>query len=170
MTTMMLIAIALMWFPVALFLHGKGEAKGTGAATGVVGIATVVSAILQAAVFNDAHTAGLLLAHGIFYLSVSYALLAGLENGIQAAGNVSLTVAFISAIYAVIFLVGTPKIPQNYYLGVACIGYAVLTTEVWLFAYGKFPGKGLAWSLIIWVIIGLWIPAFSLHTTGKLPF
>jgi len=169
MTTMMLIAIALMWFPVGLLFLGIGEPKGTGAATLCVGVLTVVSAILQAAVFKDAHTAGLLLAHGIFYLCVAYALLTGLQD-MRAVGNVSLTVAIISAIYAVIFLAGTPKIPQNYYLGVACIGYTILTLEVWLNAYGKFPGKGLGWSLIVWVIVGLWIPAFSLHTTGSLPF
>lgn len=169
MTTMILIAIALMWFPVALLFLGKGEPKGTGAATACVGFLTVLSAILQAAVFRDAHTAGLLLAHGIFYLSVAYALLTGLQD-MRSVGNVSLTVAMVSAIYAIIFLFGTSLIPKNYYLGVACIGYTVLTLEVWLNSYGKFPAKGLAWSLIIWVAVGLWIPAFSLHTTGHLPF
>ena len=169
MTTMILVAIALMWLPVALLFLGKGEPKGTGAATAFVGSLTVLSAVLQAAIFKDAFTAGLLLAHGIFYLSVAHALLSGLQD-LRSVGNVSLTVALVSAIYAMIFLTGTALIPKNNYLGVACVGYTVLTLEVWLNAYGKFPAKGLAWSLIIWVVVGLWIPAFSLHTTGSLPF
>ena len=37
MTTAILVMIALMWLPVALLNLGKGEAKGTGAVTGIVG-------------------------------------------------------------------------------------------------------------------------------------
>ncbi len=51
----------------------------------------------------------------------------------------------------------------------ACAGYTVLTIEVWLNAYGKFSAKALAWSLIIWVPVGLWIPAFMQMSAGKLP-
>ena len=66
-----------MWLPVALLNLGKGEAKGTGAVTGFVGVVVVLGAFIQAAVFKDNFTAGLLFAHGILYCSVSYALLTG---------------------------------------------------------------------------------------------
>ena len=70
MTTALLVVIAVMWLPVALLNLGKGEAKGTGAATGFVGIVVVLGAIIQAAVFKDAFTAGLLFAHGVLYCCV----------------------------------------------------------------------------------------------------
>jgi len=56
------------------------------------------------------------------------------------------------------------------YLGVAAVGYTVLTLQVWLNAYGKFSAKGLAYSLLAWAFAGLWVPAFSLMTSGTLPF
>ncbi|MEN8806653.1 MAG: hypothetical protein ABF291_04175 [Desulfobacterales bacterium] len=59
--------------------------------------------------------------------------------------------------------------PSNY-LALGCAGYAALTFMVWLNAFGKFPAKALAWSLIVWVVVGLWIPGFWLMATGKLPF
>lgn len=169
MTTAILVAIAVMWLPVALLFLGYGEAKGTGAVTGLVGVVTVLSAIIQTAVFKDAFTGGLLFAHGILYLTVAYALLTGLQD-MRSVGNVSLTVAIISTIYAVIFFVGTPLIAKSNYLALASAGYAVLTYEVWLNAYGKFSAKGLAYSLIGWVFVGLWVPAFWLMTKGALPF
>ena len=51
MTTAILVLIAVMWLPVALLNLGYGEAKGTGAATAVVGILVVLGATLQAASF-----------------------------------------------------------------------------------------------------------------------
>ncbi len=98
-----LIAIGAMWLSVAIFFLGKGEPKGTGAITGVVGAVTVLGAILQAAVFKDPFVAGLLFAHGIFYCAVSYALLTGLED-LRSVGNVSLYTALVSVIYMVSFL------------------------------------------------------------------
>lgn len=176
MTTAVLVAISAMWVPVALLFLGKGEAKGTGAVTGLVGILTVVCAILQVAVFKDAFTAGLLFVHGLFYCTVSYALLAGLED-LRSVGNVALNTAVVSAIYMVLFLTGgpvveggKPLVEKSLYLAVACAGYAVLTLEVWLNSLGKFPAAGLAWSLLVWVIVGLWTPAFWLMVTAKLPF
>ena len=176
MTTALLIAIAVMWLPVALLNLGKGEPKGTGAATGFVGAVVVIGAIIQAAVFKDAFTAGLLFAHGILYLTVSYALLSGLQD-FRSVGNVSLTVALISFIYMVQFFTGGPIMPdgkqlvaKSNYLAMACLGYTILTIEVWLAFHGKLGAKILAWSLIIWVPIGLLIPAFSLMSAGKLPF
>jgi hypothetical protein len=176
MTTALLVMIALMWLPVALLNLGQGEAKGTGAATGFVGAVVVLGAIIQAAVFKDGFTAGLLFAHGILYCCVSYALMTGLAD-LRSVGNVSLTVALISGIYMILFFTGGPVMadgkqlvaPSNY-LALACLGYAVLTFEVWMAFYGKLSGAVVAWSLIIWVPIGLWIPAFSLMAAGKLPF
>jgi hypothetical protein len=176
MTLAVLIAISVMWLPVAILFLGKGEAKGTGAATGFVGVVVVLGAILQAAVFKDPFTAGLLFVHGLLYCTVAYALLAGLDD-LRSVGNVSLTVAIVSAIYMVIFFTGGAigpdgkqlVAPSNFF-ALACAGYTVLTLEVWLNAYGKFSATGLAWSLIVWAFVGLWLPAFSLLVTGKLPF
>ena len=102
MTTAVLVFIAIMWLPVALFFLGKGEPKGTGAVTGIVGILVVAGAALQTVAFKDAFTGELLFAHGILYITVSYTLLAGLED-MRSMGNVSLTVAIISFIYFIIF-------------------------------------------------------------------
>ena len=49
-------------------------------------------------------------------------------------------------------------------------GYAILTYEVWLNFYGKLSGKVVAWSLLIWIPVGLWIPAFLLGMGKALPF
>jgi hypothetical protein len=176
MTTALLVMIALMWLPVALLNLGKGEAKGTGAVTGIVGAVVVLGAIIQAAVFKDAFTAGLLFAHGILYCCVSYALLTGLED-LRSVGNVSLTVALISAIYMFLWYTGGPVLAdgtqlvgKSMYLAMAALGYAVLTFEVWLAFHGKLGAGVVAWSLILWIPIGLWIPAFWLMAAGTLPF
>lgn len=171
LTLAILIFIAIMWIPVALLFLGKGEAKGTGFATGVVGILVVLGALLEATPFfkQDVFGAGLLFAHGILYIVVSYALLTGLED-MRSVGNVSLSVAIISLVYFLVYAMGTPLVPANSYLALMCAGYTVLTAEVWLNAYGKFSGTLLAWSLIIWAFVGLWIPAFMVLTTGQFPF
>ena len=176
MTLAILIAISLMWVPVALLFLGKGEAKGTGAITGFVGLVVVIGAFLQTALFKDPFTGGLLFAHGLLYCSVSYALLAGLED-LRSVGNVSLVVAVVSAIYMVLFFTGGAPgadgkllSPQSNYLAFACAGYTVLTLEVWLNAYGKVSASTLAYSLIAWAFPGLLIPSFMLLSAGKLPF
>lgn len=175
MTTTILVFIAIMWLPVALLNLGHGEAKGTGAVTGVVGILVVIGAILQAAMFKDAFTAGLLISHGILYCCISYALLTGLED-MRSIGNVSLTVAMISAIYMVLFYTGasdaagTVLVGKSNYLALACLGYVVLTLEVWLAFYGKLSAKIVAYSLMAWMVVGLWVPTFSLMSKGTLPF
>ncbi len=175
MTLAVLVAISVMWLPVALMFLGKGEAKGTGAATGFVGAVVVIGAILQAAVFKDPFTAGLLFVHGLLYCTVSYALLTGLED-LRSMGNVSFTVALVSIIYMILFFTGGPVladgkqlVAKSNYLALACAGYAALTLEVWLAGHGKFSTKVLAWSLIVWVFIGLWVPAFWLLASGTLP-
>ncbi len=175
MTLAILIAISLMWISVAILFLGKGEAKGTGAITAFVGLVVVFGAFLQTAVFKDPFTGGLLFAHGLLYCTVAYALLAGLED-LRSVGNVSLGVAVISFIYMVLFFTGgtgsdgTVLIGKSNYFAFACLGYTVLTLEVWLNAYGKLKAETLAWSLIAWVPLGLWVPAFMLMSTGTLPF
>ncbi len=164
MTLAILIAISLMWVPVALLFLGFGEAKGTGAITAFVGICTVVSAFVLA-IQGDAFTAGLLFAHGLLYCTVAYALLAGLES-MASVGNVSLTVAIVSFIYMIMFY----TVKGSGYFAFACAGYTVLTLEVWLNAYGKFSAKLLAFSLLIWAAVGLYYPAFMLLAGKELPF
>ena len=105
-----------------------------------------------------------------------YALLAGLED-LRSVANVSLTVMVISAIYCITWATGGPmgadgkqlvgKVP---YLAFCALGYVVLTFEVFLVGHGKLNPKILAWCLIIWAIVGLWVPAFQLLIAGTLPF
>jgi hypothetical protein len=164
-----------MWFPVAFLLLGKGEARGTGAVTAMVGVLTLIAAIIQAAVFKDPWIATLLFVYGVFYNSVAYALLTGLEDW-RSTGNVSLTVALVSIVYTILAYTGGPVqeggqtlIAKNNFLALACAGYTVLYVMVWLNAYGKLSAKILAWSLIIWTVVGLWIPGFWLLALGRLP-
>jgi putative amide transporter protein len=109
------------------------------------------------------------------YCTVAYALLTGLQD-LRSVGNVSLVVAIISAIYMIIFYVGGTTtenkilVARSDYFAFACLGYTVLTVEVWLNSYGKLRASILAWSLILWTPIGLWIPAFMLMAKGTLPF
>jgi hypothetical protein len=170
------IAISIMWIPVALFFLGWGEPKGTGFAAGITGLLTVIGAILEAAVFKGPFLAGLLFVHGLFYLSVCYALMAGLQD-LRSVGNVALTTCIVSFIYMVLFWTGGPVleagkrlVAPSSYLTLACAGYGLLTLMVFLNAYGKFSGKVLAYSLIVWVVVGLWVPGFWLMSAGRLPF
>jgi hypothetical protein len=165
-----------MWFPLALFFLGKGEAKSTGAICGMVGIVVILGAILQAAIFKDDFTAGLLFVHGLLYCITSYALVKGIED-LRTVGNVGLTVAIVSFIYMILFFSGGPVladgkqlVARSNYFGLACLGYTVLTLEVWGIGYGKNLGKLFAGSLIVWVAVGLFIPAFWLLVAGTLPF
>jgi putative amide transporter protein len=176
MVVPIVIFISAMWLPVALFFLGKGEAKGTGFVTGLVGTLVIIGSIVDVALFKDPFVPGLLFMHGILYCSVAYALLTGLED-MRSIGNVSLTTAIVSTIYMVLCFTGSPTlangtqlIAKSNYLAFACAGYAALTYMVWLNAFGKVSAKVIAWSLIVWIVVGLWIPAFSLMTTHKLPF
>lgn len=65
---------------------------------------------------------------------------------------------------------GKQLVVKSNYLAFACAGYAALTFMVWLNANGKFPAGLLAWSLLVWVVLGLWVPAFYLMVGGALPF
>ncbi len=176
MTLPVLIAISVMWFPLAIFFLGKGEAKSTGAICGMVGVVVVVGAILQAAIFKDGFTAGLLFVHGLLYCITCYALVKGIED-LRTVGNVGLIVAIVSFIYAILFFTGGPVleggkqlVAKSNYFGLACLGYTELTLLVWGIGYGKNLGKLFAWSLIVWVAVGLLIPAFWLLVSGTLPF
>ncbi|MGB5615230.1 MAG: hypothetical protein WBM78_00205, partial [Desulfobacterales bacterium] len=151
-----------------------GEAKGTGFITGVVGALVLVGSMLHVALFKDPVLPTLLFMHGTFYCAVAWALYTGQED-LRSVGNVALATALVSTIFTVLFLTGGPVLedgkqlvaPSNY-LALVCAGYAAQTFMVWLNAFGKFPA--LAWSLIVWVVVGLWIPGFWLMATGKLPF
>jgi hypothetical protein len=174
MVPAVLLTISLMWFPVAFLFLGMGEPKGTGAVTAMVGVLTLIAAIIQAAVFKDPLIGALLFVYGVFYNSVAYALLTGQED-LRSTGNVSLTVAIISIIYTILAYTGGPVvegktlIAQSNFLALACAGYTVLYIMVWLNAYGKLPAKILAYSLIVWTVVGLWIPGFWLLALGRLP-
>jgi hypothetical protein len=176
MTLAILIAISIMWVPLGIFLLGKGEAKTTGAICGMVGTVVIIGAILQVAVFKDGFTAGLLFVHGLLYAITCYALVTGVED-LRTVGNVSLTAGIVSLIYAIVWFTGGPEIEagkrlveKSNYFGFAGLGYTALTIMVWRFGYGKFSGGALGWSLIIWAFVGLYVPAFWLLVSGKLPF
>lgn len=171
-----LLAISLMWFPVALLFLGKGEAKGTGFATALVGALTIIGGIVQATVYKDPWIGALLVVYGFFYSSVAHALLTG-QQDLRSVGNVSLTVAIISIVYIVLSLTGGPVladgkqlVSKSSFLALAVAGYTVLYLMVWLNAFGKFSAKVLAFSLMIWTVVGLWVPGFWLLAAGKLPF
>jgi hypothetical protein len=174
MTATILIFSALMWVPIAMLLLGHGVIQATGFAAGVVGLFVCVGATLTATLFADPWTAGLLYVHGIFYIVVAYSFMT--ECDLKAAGNVSLTTAVVSTVYALVFLVGGPTVDgkvlvaQNWSLFIMATIYAILTYEVFLNAYGRLSGKILAWSLILGAIVSLWIPAFWILVDGKLPF
>jgi hypothetical protein len=170
------IVISCMWLPVALLFLGKGEAKGTGFATAIVGALVLIGSMIHTAVFKDPVIPTLLFMHGTFYCSVAWALMTGQED-LRSVGNVSLTTAIVSTIFMVLYITGGPVmadgnqlIAPSKYMAMACAGYAALTYMVWLNAFGKFPAKALAWSLIVWVVVGLWIPGFWLLAAGTLPF
>lgn len=179
MTTAILIAISAMWIPVALFLLGKGEAKSTGAICAMVGAVTVAGAFINSAVFGDHLLAGLLFVHGLFYATLAYCLLTGVED-MRSVGNIALNTAIVSTIYMFLFLFGGLEvevagvqkvlIAQSNYLAFCCAIYAYLTYIVWLNAYGKVPAKVLAISLVIGVVLSLWVPAFWLLRVNAFPF
>lgn len=171
-----LLGISIMWFPVALLFLGKGEAKGTGFATAMVGTLTIVSGIITSTIYTNPWVGSLLVVYGFFYCSVAHALYTGQED-LRSVGNVSLTVAIISIVYVILSLTGGPVleggkqlIARSNFLALACAGYTVLYIMVWLNAFQKFSAKILAWSLIVWTVVGLWIPGFWLLAAGKLPF
>ncbi len=164
-----LMIIGVMWIPVGLFFLGKGEAKGTGVLALMVGALVIVASIFLAVVFKDPFSAALLFVYGLVYCSVGFTLYAGLKDG-RSMGNASFTAALVTAVYLIFVLIGTELIAVSHFLALIYAGYLVLYIMIGLNTYGKFSGKALGWSLIIWTVVGLLWPAFSLLAVGKLPF
>lgn len=176
MTLALLVLISIMWIPCGLFFLGYGEAKTTGFVSGVVGILVVIGAILQAAVFADPFTAGLLFVFGVLYLQTAHALMSGAED-LRTVGNGALAVAIVCAIYAYIYSTGgapkpdgsllIPKVPYLAFMNVTFVGICLMVTGV---TYGKFSGKILALTFLVLTFTGLLAPAIGLMAYGKLPF
>lgn len=88
----------------------------------------------------------------------------------RAPSNQDLIIIFCSPPDTAVLEGGKQLVAKSNYLAFACAGYAALTIMVWLNAYGKFPTGTLAWSLIVWSFLGLYVPAFWLMVAGTLPF
>lgn len=178
MTLALLVLISIMWIPVGMFFLGYGEAKSTGFVSAVVGILTVIGATLQAAVFADPFTGGLLFVFGVLYLQTAHALMTGLED-LRTVGNGALAVAVVCAIYAYIYSTGgapsgkpdasllVPKVPYLAFMNVTFVALCLMVTGV---TYGKFSGKVTAITFIILTFTCLLAPAVGLMAYGKLPF
>jgi len=68
MTTSILVAIGVMFIPVAMLNFDKGEAKTTGGIVFVAGIITLVGAFFTAVVYKDNLGAALFFSFAILYL------------------------------------------------------------------------------------------------------
>lgn len=168
MTAAILIAIGVMFIPVAMLNMGKGEPKTTGGMVLVAGIITVIGAFLQGALFKDVLTAAVLFSFGILYLTIAHALLAEISDW-RSVGQCSFVVAIICAVYSYLFLVGTEIIASSNYLSFMYAAYTILTIQVGFLGYGKVSGKQVAWSLLLITTI-LFLTAFDLMAYGTLPF
>ncbi len=163
-----LMAIGLMWIPVGLLNLGKGEAKGTGALTLMVGAAVIIGAMIQATIFEDPWVGTLLVSYGLFYSIVGYALFTE-KKDMKFVGNASITVGLITIGYIILAFAGPAALRSNS-LGVFCIGYLVLYILTVGSAYGWWGGKVLGVLFLVWTVVGLWIPAFWLLATKQMPF
>ena len=105
MTLALLVLISIMWIPVGMFFLGYGEAKSTGFVSMVVGVLVVIGATLQAAVFTDPFTAGLLFVFGVLYMQTGHALLTGVTD-LRTVGNGALLVGIVCAVYAFLYATG----------------------------------------------------------------
>lgn len=178
MTLALLVLISIMWIPAGLFFLGYGEAKTTGFVSGVVGILVVIGATIQAAVFADPFTAGLLFVFGVLYIQTAHALMTGVED-LRTVGNGALAVAIVCAIYAYLYTTGgapsgkpdgsllVPKVPYLAFMNCTFVAICLMVTGV---TYGKFSGKILALTFLVLTFTGLLIPAVGLMAYGKLPF
>jgi len=178
MTLVLLATIAMLWFPIGLFYLGQGDARTCGAIAGFVGVTTVIGGLMHATpMFGaDAFTATLLIPFGIVYLTISYCILAGVED-LRSLGNLSIMMLIILAIAAYLFFTGgavkpdgTTTIGKSLYLTFMMVTFVILTAVVWAVTYGKCSPKVLGWLLIILSFTGLIIPTYSLLGYGKLPF
>lgn len=175
MTLALLLLICMMWVPVGLFFLGHGEAKSTGFVTAIVGILVVTGAILQAAIFKDPFTAGLLFVFGVLYLQTAHALLTGLED-MRTVGNGALVVAIICAAYAVLYLTGggvkdgKTIIDIVPYLGFMNVTFVVICLTVVGVTYGKVSARIAAYMFLTLSFTCLFVPAIGLMGYGRLPF
>jgi len=176
MTLALLVLISIMWIPVGMFFLGYGEAKTTGFVSAVVGVLVVIGATLQAAVFTDPFTAGLLFVFGVLYLQTGHALLTGVED-LRTVGNGALLVGIVCAVYAYFFATGGGIKPDGKtfigatpYLAFMNLTFVVICFTVTGVTYGKISGKIAAWMFIVLTFTCLLTPAFSLMGYGKLPF
>jgi hypothetical protein len=176
MTLALLLLICMMWVPVGLLFLGHGEAKSTGFVTGVVGTLVVIGAILQAAIFADPFTAGLLFVFGVLYLQTAHALWTGLED-MRTVGNGALVVAIVCAMYAYLFFTGgavkpdgTTMIGITPYLGFMNVTFVVICLTVVGVTYGKLSAKLAAYMFLVLSFTCLFVPAIGLMGFGALPF
>ena len=176
MTLALLLLICMMWVPVGLFFLGYGEAKSTGFVTAVVGVLVVIGAILQAAVFADPFTAGLLFVFGVLYLQTAHALWTGLAD-MRTVGNGALVVGIVCAVYAYLFATGGGVKPDGSkiiavtpYLSFMNITFVVICFTVVGVTYGKIAAKVAAYMFLVLSFTCLLVPAVGLMGFGKLPF
>jgi hypothetical protein len=167
--------ISLMWIPLGLFYMGQGDAKTCGAISGLVGLWTCVAAVTMG-LGGDVMNTMLFGMFGLFYMSVAYCILAGIED-LRSLGNMSLTVALICALACWLFLTGggvkpdgAAMVGKSLYLAFMTGCFTVLTLVVWAVTYGKVSAKLAGILLIAMALIDLLVPAFDLLGFGKLPF
>lgn len=176
MTLALLVLISIMWVPVGMFFLGYGEAKSTGFVSAVVGTLVVIGAMLQAAVFTDPFTAGLLFVFGVLYLQTGYALMTGVTD-LRTVGNGALLVGIVCAVYAYLFATGGGLKPDGKtfigvtpYLAFMNLTFVVICFTVTGVTYGKINPKIAATMFIVLSFTCLLVPAFGLMAYGKLPF
>lgn len=169
MTAAILIAIGVMFIPVALLNLGKGETKSTGGIVSVVGIITIIGAFLQSAVYKDVFTTALLFSFGVLFLSIAHALLSGISDW-RSVGQCSIVVSVICAVYTYLFAFGSKTITPSHYLSFMNAAFTILTIQVGLMSYGKLSGRLVAWSMILIAAVCLFLPAFNLLAYETLPF
>lgn len=176
MTLPLLLLICMMWVPVGLFFLGRGEAKSTGFVSAIVGTVVVIGAILQASIFEDPFTAGLLFVFGVLYLQTAHALLVGLED-MRTVGNGALVVAIVCAMYAYLFFTGggvkadgETFIGISPYLGFMNVTFVVICLTVFGVTYGKLNAKIAAWMFLVLSFTCLFVPSIGLMGFGVLPF
>jgi hypothetical protein len=176
MTLALLVLISIMWIPVGMFFLGFGEVKSTGFVSVIVGSLVVIGAILQAAVFTDPFTAGLLFVFGVLYLQTGHALMTGVTD-LRTVGNGALLVGIVCAVYAYFFYTGGGVKPDGktfigiaHYLAFMNVTFVVICFTVTGVTYGKINAKIAAVMFIVLSFTCLLVPAFDLMAYGKLPF
>lgn len=176
MTLPLLLLICMMWVPVGLFFLGFGEARSTAFVTAIVGTVVIIGAILQAAIFADPFTAGLLFVFGVLYLQTAHALWTGLAD-MRSVGNGALVVAIVCAMYAYLFFTGGGVKPDGStiigitpYLGFMNVTFVVICLTVVGVTYGKLSAKLAAYMFLVLSFTCLFVPAIGLMGYGKLPF